>query len=132
MLLLLCLNAAAGTNLPFSFTLLPDGPPYPLLDLPLLSTSPPFTRSVNIADIPPSEKLHVNSGNLFMKVPDNSSSWAYATVEFQVHRLSLSLAPSSNLRRFASACSWCRIRRVLLGDTPRTPPPCVHLFDSMP
>ncbi len=83
-----CLNAAASANPPFLLKLLPDGPPYPLLDLPLSSNSPPYPQSIQIHDIPTSETLRLNTGNLFIQVLDNSSSesWTPAIVELQVRR----------------------------------------------
>ena len=72
---------------PFEFKFLPDGPPYSLLDLPVLSAIPPFPRSFEILDMRPSEKIHFNSGNLFIKVSDSSSSWAHAQVTYQVRDL---------------------------------------------
>ena len=74
---------------PFEFKFLPDGPPYSLLDLPVLSADPLFPRSIEIRDMQPSEKMHFNSGNLFIKVPGNSSTWAHAQVVYQVRNLPL-------------------------------------------
>jgi hypothetical protein len=95
MLLAPFLLATVCAEPPFEFKFLPDGPPYSLLDLPVLSANPPFPRSIEIRDMQPSEKLHFNSGNLFIKVPDNSSTWAHAQADFlvvyQVRNLPLGL-----------------------------------------
>jgi hypothetical protein len=85
-LLLPLLSSASIADLPISFILLPDGPPYSLLDLPLpSSSSPPFPQSIEIDQIPPNERLQIGAGNLFVRVPNNSSSWAYMQMHVQVH-----------------------------------------------
>ena len=84
LVLLFVFAPRASADPPFLFKLVPDGPPYPLLDLPLTSNSPPYPRSIDIHEIPTSETLRFNTGNLFVQILDNSSSWAPAHVELQV------------------------------------------------
>jgi hypothetical protein len=81
------LLATVCAESPLVIKFLPDGPPYSLLDLPVLSATPPFPRSIEILDMQPSEKIHFNSGNLFIKVSDNGSPWAHAQVTYQVRDL---------------------------------------------
>jgi hypothetical protein len=87
-LLLHCLAAAGSSDFPehlFGFQLLPDGPPYSLLDLPQpVSSSRPLPTTVNIHDIPAGQKLDLNLGRLFMRVPDNSARWASVQLEVVV------------------------------------------------
>ena len=94
-LLLHCLAAAGSADFPehrFGFQLLPDGPPYSLLDLPQpVSSSRPLPTTVNIHDIPAGQKLDLKLGRLFMRVPDNSARWAPVQLEVVVRHLPLLL-----------------------------------------
>ena len=131
-LLLPLFSGSSGADLPISFILLPDGPPYSLLDLPLLSSSPPYPQSIGIDEIPPNQRLQISVGNLFVRVPNDSPSWAYMQIDVQVRLRSHDLPALFSLiifaRSFKCACCWCLMRRLTSRAIHRTFLPPLDAF----
>lgn len=128
LVLLFVFAPRASADPPFLFKLVPDGPPYPLLDLPLTSNSPPFPRSIDIHEIPTSETLRFNTGNLFVQILDNSSTWSPAHAELQVRAVARRSAPRSQVSldpRVPDAAAQCV---VACAAPPLVRPPCPRLL----